>query len=91
MTSGYHQAPIAAESRIFTAFITFMGVFQWIRVPMEPKSAGSYFQRVMQTVVLIGLIYFICELYLDDILVFGKDDNEFVSNLRNLHFFSYPN
>jgi hypothetical protein len=28
MTAGCHQTPIAAESRIFTAFITFMGVFQ---------------------------------------------------------------
>jgi hypothetical protein len=28
MTSGYYQAPIAAESKIFTAFVTFMGVFQ---------------------------------------------------------------
>jgi hypothetical protein len=84
MTSGYHQAPIAAESRIFTAFITFMGVFQWTRVPMGLKSAGSYFQRVMATVVLAGLLYIICELYLDDILVYGKDENDFVSNLRKV-------
>jgi hypothetical protein len=84
MTSGYHQAPIAAESRIFTAFITFMGVFHWMRVPMGLKSAGSYFQRVMATVVLTGLLYIFCELYLDDILVYGSDDNDFASNLRKV-------
>jgi hypothetical protein len=51
---------------------------------MGLKSAGSYFQRVMATVVLMGLLYFICELYLDDVLVYGRDDNEFVSNLRKV-------
>jgi hypothetical protein len=82
MTARYHQTPIAAESRIFTAFITFMGVFQWTRVPMGLKAAGSYFQLVMATVVLAGLIYLICELYLDDVLVYGTDENNFCQNLR---------
>jgi hypothetical protein len=48
---------------------------------MGLKSAGSYFQRVMATVVLMGLLYFICELYLDNVLVYGGNDNKFVSNL----------
>jgi hypothetical protein len=38
----------------------------------------------MATIVLAGLLFIICELYLDDILVFGKDDNEFISNLRKV-------
>ena len=48
------------------------------------KNAASYFQRVMATVVLIGLIYLICELYIDDILVFGKDDEDFIHNLEEV-------
>jgi hypothetical protein len=43
---------------------------------MGLKSAGSYFQRVMTTVVLAGLLYIICELYLDNILVYGADEND---------------
>lgn len=84
MTSGYHQAPISASSQILTSFICFMGIFCWLRVPMGLKNAASYFQRVMATVVLIGLMYLICELYIDDILVFGKDDDDFIHNLEEV-------
>ncbi len=82
MTAGYHQTPISMASQIFTAFICFMGIYCWLRVPMGLKNAASYFQRVMATVVLAGLMYIACELYIDDILVFGKDEDEFVSNLQ---------
>ena len=42
-TSGYHQVPLAKASRVWTAFITFMGVYEWNRVPMGLKGAGAYF------------------------------------------------
>jgi hypothetical protein len=81
LTSGFHQAPLSVAAQILTAFITFFGVYKWLRVPMGLKGAPSYFQRVMATVVLAGLMYVACELYIDDILVFGKDEDEFVNNL----------
>lgn len=84
MTSGYHQAPISASSQIHTAFICFMGIFCWLRVPMGLKNAASYFQRVMATVVLAGLIFIICELYIDDIMVFGQHDDDFILNLEQV-------
>lgn len=84
MTSGYHQAPLSAASRMLTAFICFLGVFHWLRVPMGLKNAAAYFQRVMATVVLAGLIFILCELYIDDVLVFGQSDDEFVNNLREV-------
>lgn len=37
MTAGYHQAPISASSQIFTAFICYIGIFCWLRVPMGLK------------------------------------------------------
>lgn len=84
MTSGYHQAPLSIASRLLTAFICFVGLFHWLRVPMGLKNAAAYFQKVMATVVLSGILYGACELYIDDVFVFGKDDAEFVANLRKV-------
>jgi transposase InsO family protein len=84
LTSGYHQAPLSLNSRKYTAFICFLGLFEWLRVPMGLKGAPSYFQRVLSTVVLTGLMYLICELYIDDILVFGRTEEEFIKNLREV-------
>ena len=36
----------------------------------------------MSTEVLAGLIYTICEVYLDDIIVFGTTEDEFVANVQ---------
>jgi len=82
LTHGYHQMPMAKASQQFTAFITFMGVYEFLRVPMGLKGAGSYFQKVLATVVLQGLIYSICELYIDDILIHARSETEFLERLE---------
>ncbi len=80
-TSGYHQAPIAEDSIPFTAFVTHRGVYEWVRFPMGLKGAPSYFQREVAK-ILAGLIGSICELYLDDLIVFGETEEEFMANLK---------
>ena len=82
LTQGYHQAPLTFATRAYTAFITFSGVYQFIRLPFEPKWAPSYFQEIMATVVLTGLMHMICEMYIDGCTVFGDTNIEFVSRLR---------
>ena len=84
LTSGYHQAPLSLATRAFTAFITFAGVFQFTRLPFGPKRAPSYFQQEMATAVLGGLIYHICEMYLDDCIVYGTGTDEFCKNLEKV-------
>jgi len=84
LTSGYHQAPLSYASQVLTAFITFMGVFEYLRVPMGIKGAAAYFQQVMATFVLVGLIHVICECYQDDILTYGETEEEFLQNLRKI-------
>ena len=84
MTSGYHQCPVSESSKPLTAFITYMGTYEWNRVPMGPKGSASYFQEQMATVVLVGLVYHICELYLDDILSYACTGKELVSRLRQV-------
>ena len=61
-----------------------MGLFQWVRVPMGLKGAPAYFQMIMTTVVLVGLIWTILEVYLDDIIVYGSTEDEFLERLEKL-------
>jgi hypothetical protein len=84
LTHGYHQMPMAKASQQYTAFITFMGVYEFLRVPMGLKGAGSYFQKVLATVVLQGLMYSICELYIDDILIHARSETEFLERLESV-------
>jgi len=71
MSKGYWQILIDESCRSYTAFITIAGIFSWTRVPMEIKPAAAYFQCLMMTVVLVGLVYVICEVYIDDVIVHG--------------------
>ena len=80
-TSGYHQCPLHVDSRWLTAFITFGGVFQYLRVAQGLKGAPSYFQFTMVTRVLVGLVFIICENYLDDVITYGKTPDEFIERL----------
>ena len=82
LTSGYHQAPISLASSVLTAFITVIGVFQWLRVPMGLKGAPSYFQQQIATIVFVGLLHVNCELYIDDILIYAPTEDEFLKRVR---------
>ncbi len=82
MTSGLSQTAIDEQSRPFMAFITSTGLFQWCRLPMGLKGAASYFQRMMASKVLAGLLYISVELYLDDVLVYATKEEEFLIRLR---------
>jgi hypothetical protein len=50
---------------------------------MGPKGAGSYLQQMMQK-VLSGLLYVICEVYMDDIHIYGSTEKEFLHNLEQV-------
>jgi hypothetical protein len=84
LTSGYFQAPLAESARTFTAFITFMGIFEFLRVPMGVKGAAPYFQQFVAVTVLAGLMYICTEAYIDDVIVHGKNEDDFISNLRKV-------
>jgi transposase InsO family protein len=83
-TQGFHQAPLTLATRVYTAFIVFCGVYQFTRLPFGLKKAPSYFQQTIATVVLAGLLYFTCEVYIDDVNVFGKDAGQFLARLREV-------
>jgi transposase InsO family protein len=83
-TQGFHQIAMNKASAVLTAFITFCGIYQFTRVPFGPKNAPSFYQQLIAGVVLAGILYFICELYIDDCIVFGTDKETFMKNLRTV-------
>ena len=84
LTQGYFQAAISKKSRELTAFRTAEGLYQWTRLPMGLKGAPAYFQHAMQNTVLGDILYKICEVYLDDIIVFANTEEELLQNLEEV-------
>ena len=81
LTTVYHQALLDWAFKVLTAFICFYGIFQFTRLPLGPRRAPSYLE-MMATVVLTGLIYISCEMYLDDCIVYGRGNDEFLERLE---------
>jgi hypothetical protein len=84
LTSGFFQMPITDGSMQSTAFITFRGIYEWTRVPMGLLPSANYFQKMMAEYVLHGLIYIICEVYIDDLLIYGRTEEEFLRNVETI-------
>jgi hypothetical protein len=68
LQSGYWQVPIKESDRAKTAFVTADGLYHFKVMPMGLCSAPATFQRMMD-VVLSGLKWTTCLVYLDDIIV----------------------
>ena len=51
---------------------------------MGLKGSGPYFQWSMSNTVLTDLVYHICELYIDDVLIHGGDPTTFLANARKV-------
>jgi hypothetical protein len=84
LTSGYHQVALHPNSRDLAAFITPFGIFVPNRISMGLKCAPAYFQYLLSTNVLVILLYNGCELYIDDIIIYGETEEEFASNLETV-------
>ena len=39
---------------------------------------------MLASIVLVGLIFYICELYVDDVIIHGNSEEEFLDNLRKV-------
>nr|CAH7733188.1 unnamed protein product [Callosobruchus chinensis] len=68
MASGYHQIPMAEESRQKTAFVTPDGQYEYLRMPFGLVNAPAMFQRTINKI--LGTMRFTTALaYMDDVLV----------------------
>ena len=79
LASEYWQIEMEESSRPKTAFAT-QGLFEFTRMPFGLCNAPATFQRLMQ-VILAGLEWKCCFVYLDDILVASQTFEEHLAHL----------
>jgi len=72
LRSGYHNIPIKEYDKEKTAFVTRKGSWRYNVMPFGLTCAPSVFQRLMD-LVLCGLTFEACMVYLDDIVIFSSD------------------
>lgn len=75
LISGYHQVPIASKDRPKTVFVTPRGQYEWNVMPFGLTNAPATFQRLVNHVLREYLSEF-CVVYLDDILIYSKTEED---------------
>lgn len=78
---GYYNVKLDENSRKLTAFCS--GQYQMTRMPMGLKTSPSSFSRMMN-IALSGLNYEKCLIYLDDLIVFGRNLDIHNKNLQDV-------
>ena len=83
LTSGYFQIPVKREDIPKTACVCKYGHFEMTRMPFGLNNAASTFQRTME-LALQGLQWVTCLIYIDDVIVFGKDFDQHMQRLEEV-------
>lgn len=83
LKSGYWQVGIHPEDKEKTAFTTSCGLYQFTVMPFGLCNAPATFERLME-LVLRGLTWKTCLVYLDDVMVMGRDFEEHLKNLQEV-------
>ncbi|KRZ50459.1 Retrovirus-related Pol polyprotein from transposon 17.6 [Trichinella nativa] len=83
LASGYWQVEVAEPDREKTAYSTPMGLFQFRVMPFGLCNAPATFQRLMEN-ALRGLTIKGCLVYLDDIIVYGRTEEEHLERLAKV-------
>ena len=83
LLSGYWQVEVAESDRPKTAFCTTEGLFQFRVMPFGLCNAPATFQRLMD-LVLAGLQWSECLVYLDDVIVLGRTFEEHLCHLQSV-------
>lgn len=72
LTSGYWQVEVEEEDREKTAFSVGSNLYQFRLMPFGLSNAPATFQRLMQ-MVLAGIQWKECLVFLDDVIIHSKD------------------
>jgi hypothetical protein len=80
LLQGYHQVPVKPSDICKTAFTTGTSLWEYVKMPFGPTNGPAVFQRLMQ-LVLVGLQWQVCLVYLDDIIVYSRTYEEHLESL----------
>ena len=83
LRQGYWQTMLQEEDRDKTAFVTRKGQWKFKVLSFGLCNAPSKFTRTME-LIMSGLTYDICLIYLDDILIFSKTFEEHCDRLARV-------
>lgn len=83
LKSGYWQVRLSSAAKEKAAFSIGRGLWQFTVMPFGLCNAPATFERLMEK-VLHGLISKICFVYLDDVIIYGKDFDEMMENLEQV-------
>lgn len=83
LKAGYHQIRMHPKDQEKTAFTFERGHYEFTRMPFGLKNAPLTFQRLMDE-FLRGIDESMCQVYMDDLLVFSKTLDEHIEHLRDV-------
>jgi hypothetical protein len=79
----YHNLEVHPDDRKFTITIGAGRAVQWRKCVQGFASTGNFFQWAMET-ILVGVVFVIAAIYLDDLIVVGKTAAECTTNVDTI-------